>query len=98
MTNKIHPTAIIDSAARIGDNVQIGPYCVIGGGVTIGDGTIIGSHVVIDGITTIGKNNSIFPFAAIGQVPQDLKYRLLIFLTLSSSCRNESQPLYPLKL
>ena len=74
MMNKIHPTAIISSNAKIGKDVLVGPYCVIGENVEIGDGTILKSHVVIEGITKIGKNNVIFPFAAIGTDPQDLKY------------------------
>ena len=74
MTNKIHPTAIIVDGAKIGKNVNIGPYCVIGANVEIGDGTVLKSHVVIDGITKIGQNNIIFSFAAIGHAPQDLKY------------------------
>ena len=72
--NQIHPTAIIEEGAKIGDNVSIGPYSVIGKDVTIGDNTTIGSNTLIEGITTIGKNNQIFSHAAIGSIPQDLKY------------------------
>ncbi len=75
MTQKIHPTAIVSQAAQIADNVEIGPYSIIGDDVKIGEGTIIKSHVVIEGDTTIGKNNVIFPFASIGMVPQDLKFK-----------------------
>ena len=75
MTQKIHPTAIISKTAKIGLNVEIGPYSIIGDEVKIGDGTIIKSHVVIEGDTAIGKNNVIFPFASIGLVPQDLKFK-----------------------
>lgn len=74
MTQTIHPTAIIDPKARIGDNVSIGPYCVIGGNVTLGGNSSLHSHVVIDGHTTIGEGTRIFPFASIGTIPQDLKY------------------------
>lgn len=70
----IHPTAIISKDAVIGKGVVIGPYSVIGPKVTIGDGTVIDSHVVINGETIIGKNNHIYPYASIGQDPQDLKY------------------------
>ncbi len=73
--NKIHPTAIIEDGAKIGNNVEIGAYSVIGKDVTIGDNTIVKPHVVIEGITTIGKNNTIFQFASIGAVPQDLKFK-----------------------
>ena len=71
---KIHPTAIIEDGAKIGDNVIIGAYSVIGKDVVIGNGTIIKSHVVIEGITQIGQNNTIFQFASIGNTPQDLKF------------------------
>lgn len=70
----IHPTAIIDPAASLAEGVSVGPYCVIGANVTIGAGNVLKSHVVIEGHTTIGENNSFFPFSAIGQVTQDLKY------------------------
>lgn len=75
MTAKIHQTAIVSSKAKIGANVEIGAFSIIGDEVKIGDGTVIKSHVVIEGDTTIGKNNTIFPFASIGLVPQDLKFR-----------------------
>jgi len=70
----IHKSAIIDSNSKISSNVQIGPFTVIGPNVEIGEGTIIQSHVNITGHTAIGKNNKIFPFASIGNIPQDLKY------------------------
>ena len=70
----IHKTAIIDPKAKIGKNVEVGPYTVIGPDTEIFDGTKIQSHVSITGNTMIGKNNRIFPFASIGNVPQDLKY------------------------
>lgn len=71
----IHPTAIIEDGAQIGNNVNIGAYSIIGKDVVIGDGTTIKSHVVIEGDTKIGKNNTIWQFAAIGGNPQDLKYQ-----------------------
>lgn len=70
----IHPTAIIDPSARIGHDVEVGPYSVIGADVEIGDGSWIGPHVVINGPTTIGKGNKIYQFASIGDEPQDKKY------------------------
>ncbi len=73
--SKIHPTAVIDSGAELGDDVEVGPYCVIGGGVTIKDGARLKSHVVIEGNTTIGSGCQIFPFASLGTQTQDLKYR-----------------------
>lgn len=71
---RIHPTALVDPAAELADGVEIGPYAVIGPRVRIGQGTTVGAHAVIDGRTTIGAQNRIFPFASIGQVPQDLKF------------------------
>ena len=70
----IHPTAIIDPSAEIAEGVEIGAYSIVGANVSIGKGSVLKSHVVIDGYTRIGENNTFFPFAAIGQVTQDLKY------------------------
>jgi acyl-[acyl-carrier-protein]--UDP-N-acetylglucosamine O-acyltransferase len=72
---KIHETAVVHVGARIGKDVEIGPYAVIGENVIIGDGTRIGAHVVVDGWTSIGKNCIIYPSASIGTEPQDLKFR-----------------------
>jgi UDP-N-acetylglucosamine acyltransferase len=71
----IHPTAIIDAAARIDPSCEIGPYAVIGPKVKLGPGTAVGAHAVIDGDTELGAGNRIFPHAVLGQIPQDLKYR-----------------------
>lgn len=70
----IHPSAIIEPTAKIGENVQIGPFSYIGDDVVIGDGTIIESHVVVKGPSKIGKNNHIFQFASVGEGCQDKKY------------------------
>lgn len=74
MSAVIHPTAIVQEGAILGENVQIGPYCIVDAEVEIGEGTVLQSHVVVKNNTTIGKNNIIYPFASLGQVPQDLKY------------------------
>tara|TARA_B100000767_G_scaffold199281_1_gene186210 strand:+ start:1298 stop:2080 length:783 start_codon:yes stop_codon:yes gene_type:complete len=71
----IHKTVIIDSKAKISSSVEIGPYAVIGPSVEIDEGTIIQSHVNITGNTFIGKGNKIYPFASIGNQPQDMKYK-----------------------
>ncbi len=71
----IHKTAIIDSNAKISKNVKIGPYTVVGPNVEIGEETEIQSHVNISGYTKIGKKNRIYPFASIGNDPQDLKFQ-----------------------
>ena len=70
----IHPTAIVDPGARIGANVAIGPYSIIGPDVEIGDNTEIGPHVVIKGHTRIGRDNRVFQFCSLGEIPQDKKY------------------------
>jgi UDP-N-acetylglucosamine acyltransferase len=70
----IHKTALIDPKAKISSNVEIGPYTIIGPNVEIEENTIIHSHVNISGHTKIGKENKIFPFASIGNDPQDLKF------------------------
>ena len=70
----IHKTAIIDSNAKISRSAKIGAYTVIGSNVEIGDDTIIHPQVNITGNTKIGNGNKIYPFAAIGNDPQDLKF------------------------
>ncbi len=71
----IDNTAIVSPKAKISNNVKIGPYSVIGPNVEIGEGTIVQSHVNITGVTKIGLNNKIYPFASIGNDPQDLKFK-----------------------
>lgn len=71
----IHPTAIVSAKAELGANIKVGPYSIIGDHVTVHDDVEIHSHVVIAGPCQIGKGNQIFPFASLGQPPQDLKFR-----------------------
>ena len=71
----IHPTAIIDTAAEIADDVVVGAYSIIGPGVFIDSGCVIGPHVVIKGQTWLGKDNRIYQFASVGEDCQDKKYR-----------------------
>jgi UDP-N-acetylglucosamine acyltransferase len=71
----IHSTAIIDPAAELAEDVEVGPYTVIGADVQIGAGTVIGPHAVIKGPTTLGRNNQIFQFASVGEACQDKKYK-----------------------
>ena len=70
----IHKTALVDSKAKLHSNVTVGPYSVIGANVEIEENTEVQSHVSIVGNTKIGKNNKIYPFASIGNDPQDLKF------------------------
>jgi UDP-N-acetylglucosamine acyltransferase len=72
---KIHPTAIVEPGAELGAGVEIGAFSVIGPEVVLQEEVRIGSHVVIAGKTEIGKGTQIFPFASIGNAPQDRKYR-----------------------
>lgn len=70
----IHPSCVVSPKARLGAGVAIGPFCVVGDDVTLGDGVVLKSHVVVDGHTTIGAGTVVYPFAALGGAPQDLKY------------------------
>ncbi|WP_322892421.1 MULTISPECIES: acyl-ACP--UDP-N-acetylglucosamine O-acyltransferase [unclassified Yoonia] len=70
----IHPSAVIAEGAQIGADCSIGPFCVIGPDVVLGDGVVLKSHVVIEGDTHIGDGCTIFSFAVIGEIPQDLKF------------------------
>lgn len=72
---RIHPSAVVDPAAVIGEGCEIGPFCVIGPQVVLGRGVVLKSHVVVAGDTTIGDDTVVFPFASVGEVPQDLKFR-----------------------
>jgi len=70
----IHPTAIVDPAARIAESAEIGPYCIIGPDVAIGGRTRVMAHVVMEGPLDIGEDNVFYPFSTVGVAPQDLKY------------------------
>jgi UDP-N-acetylglucosamine acyltransferase len=70
----VHATALVDPAARLGEDVAVGAYSIVGPDVEIGDRTWIGAHVVVEGPTRIGCDNRIFPFASIGTEPQDKKF------------------------
>jgi UDP-N-acetylglucosamine acyltransferase len=72
---EIHPTAIVAAGAEIGTGARIGPYCIVGANVVIGEDAVLDSHVVVGGHTTLGARCRVFPFASIGQPPQDMKYR-----------------------
>ncbi|ALM51348.1 acyl-ACP--UDP-N-acetylglucosamine O-acyltransferase [Halomonas huangheensis] len=71
----IHPTAIVDSGARLADDVEVGPFTVIGPDVEIGAGSVIGPHVVVKGPTILGERTRIFQFASVGEDCQDKKYQ-----------------------
>jgi UDP-N-acetylglucosamine acyltransferase len=71
----IHPTALVSANAKIGSNVDIGPYTIIGDNVSIGSDAIIGPHVTIDPFVEIGPECHIFQFASIGALPQAIKFQ-----------------------
>ena len=71
----IDKNSVIHKNAKIAETAEVGPYVVIGPNVEIYDNVKIYSHVNISGNTTIGEGTKIFPFASIGNDPQDLKYK-----------------------
>jgi UDP-N-acetylglucosamine acyltransferase len=72
---QIHPTAIVDPAARIAETAEIGPFCIIGAEVEVGARTRMMAHVYCEGPLTIGAENTFYPYSSVGVAPQDLKYR-----------------------
>jgi UDP-N-acetylglucosamine acyltransferase len=87
MTNTIHPSAVIENGARLGTEVEIGPFCHVGSQAKLGDGVRLVSHVSIAGDTSVGARTVIYPFASIGHPPQDLKYRgEPVRLTIGEDC------------
>lgn len=101
--SNIHPAAVIEPGAQIGDSVTIEAYAVIKGTVILGDGVVVKSHAYIDGHTTIGNGTIIWPSASIGTKAQDLKYKgemtyviigknceIREFVTINSSCQEGS--------
>lgn len=70
----VHPTSIVDPAAKLADDVTVGPFCVVGPKVTLGSGTTLMSHIHICGRTTLGEHNTVWPQVVLGGDPQDLKF------------------------
>ncbi|AOS46435.1 Acyl-[acyl-carrier-protein]--UDP-N-acetylglucosamine O-acyltransferase [Lacunisphaera limnophila] len=75
MAQQIHPTAIIEPGAQLGEDVIIGAYAFVGGKAVIGDGTVLHHHANVEGRTTIGRQCEIFPFSCVGTKTHDLKYK-----------------------
>jgi len=101
--SNIHPNAVIEEGAKIGNNVVIEPFAVIKKNVELQDNVIVKSHVYIDGYTTIGEGSVIWPGASIGTKPQDLKYKgektfvkigknceIREYATINASCQENS--------
>ncbi len=74
MATTIHPLAVVEAGAKLGEGVRIGPFCTVGANVDLADGVDLVSHVAVAGHTRIGARTRIYPFASIGHPPQDLKY------------------------
>lgn len=72
---RIHPSAVVETGAVIGAGCEVGPFSVIGPEVVLKDRVVVKSHVVVTGWTEVGEESVIFPFATVGEVPQDLKYK-----------------------
>ena len=72
---RIHPSAVVEPGAVIGAGCDVGPFCVIGPDVVLHERVVVKSHAVVTGATEIGDETVIFPFATVGEVPQDLKYK-----------------------
>lgn len=72
--SEVHPTAIVDPAAKLAEGVRIGAYCVVGPQADLAAGVILQSHVVVEGRARLGSGCKVYPFAAIGTTPQDLKF------------------------
>jgi UDP-N-acetylglucosamine acyltransferase len=71
----IHPSAVIEPGAQVDPSASVGPFCVVGAQVVLGADVVLKSHVVVTGQTRIGAGTVIFPFAVIGEIPQDLKFK-----------------------
>ena len=71
----IHPSAVIEDGAEIDPSATVGPFCVVGPQVSLGADVELKSHVVVSGQTSVGAGTVIFPFAVIGEIPQDLKFK-----------------------
>jgi UDP-N-acetylglucosamine acyltransferase len=71
----IHPTAIVEDGAQLGDGVEVGPYCFVGRRVRLGPGVVLHHGAVVDGDTTLGARTQVFHYAVVGTVPQDKKYQ-----------------------
>ncbi|MGO4907798.1 acyl-ACP--UDP-N-acetylglucosamine O-acyltransferase [Pseudorhodobacter sp. W20_MBD10_FR17] len=85
---QIHPSAIVEAGATLGPGCKIGPFCTVGPEVTLGAGVELKSHAVVTGWTEIGDETIIFPFACVGEVPQDLKFKgERTRLTIGKRCR-----------
>ena len=75
MSGSIHPTAVIDSRAELGAGIELGAYATVGPNVRLGEGVVLRAHAHVTGYTELGAESVVYPFASIGEPPQDQKYR-----------------------
>lgn len=75
MAARIHPSAVVESGAQLGADVEVGPFAYVGADVTLGAGTRLHHHAAVEGFTTLGAGCEVFPYACIGGKTQDLKYK-----------------------
>lgn len=75
MSARVHPTAVVDPSAELGDGVVVGPLAVVGARVVLGEGCEVGAQAQVQGPTRLGRGNRVFPHACVGFEPQDLKYK-----------------------
>jgi UDP-N-acetylglucosamine acyltransferase len=75
MAASIHPSAVVDPAARLGEGVTVGPFCLVGPQVSLADGVTLESHAVLRGDVAVGPRTRIYPFVTIGYEPQDVSYQ-----------------------
>jgi UDP-N-acetylglucosamine acyltransferase len=71
----IHPTAIVDPGARLGENVSVGPFAVVGPNCVVGANTELGPHVVLEEFTSVGSDCQVRAGAVLGGPPQDAKFK-----------------------
>jgi UDP-N-acetylglucosamine acyltransferase len=71
---RIHPTAVVDPAAKLADDVEVGPLSFVGPGVELGPGVVVANQVSVTGLTRVGARTRIHPFAALGGDPQDKSF------------------------
>jgi UDP-N-acetylglucosamine acyltransferase len=75
MAANIHPTAIVETGAQLGPDIEIGAFVFVGRAVTLGAGTRLHHHASVEGNTVLGSACEVFPYACLGGKTQDLKYK-----------------------
>jgi len=70
----IHQAAIIEEGAKVESNVKVGPFCYVGPNVVLKSGVILKNNVTVVGDTIVGEGTTVFPYATVGEIPQDLKF------------------------